>query len=151
MIEGVNVKNLTLHNDERGRLMEILRNDEEIFISFGQVYMTTNYAGVIKAWHCHEKQTDFVACIKGMIKLVLYDDRKASQTKGAVEEYFIGEHNNRLITIPPGVYHGWKNIRSDESIVVSVITEPYNSNAPDELRLPYNTEKIPYKWDIEYK
>lgn len=151
MIEGVNVKDLTLHNDERGRLMEILRNDDEIFISFGQVYMTTNYAGVIKAWHCHEKQTDFVVCIKGMIKLVLYDDRKGSQTKGAVEEYFIGEHNNRLITIPPGVYHGWKNIRSDESIVVSVITETYNSNAPDELRLPYNTEKIPYKWDIEYK
>lgn len=151
MIEGVNVKELKIHNDERGRLMEILRNDDSIYEKFGQVYMTTNYPGVIKAWHCHSKQRDFVTCVKGMIKLVLYDDRDDSKTRGSIEEYFIGEHNNRLITIPPGVYHGWKNIRNDESIVISVISELYNRDNPDELRLPYDTEKIPYKWEIEYK
>ena len=44
-------KKLTVNVDERGRLMEILRNDDENFECFGQVYMTTAYPGVTKAWH----------------------------------------------------------------------------------------------------
>ncbi len=151
MIKDVSVKLLTVHNDERGRLMEILRNDDEMFTKFGQVYMTTNYPGVIKAWHCHETQTDYVSCVKGMIKLVLFDKREKSPTKGELNEYFIGDSSNKLIVIPPGVYHGWKNIKLEESIVVSVINNLYNRDNPDEIRLPYNTEKIPYNWDIEYK
>ena len=65
MIENVRIKELKMHNDERGRVMELLRADDEIFSKFGQVYMTTNYPGVIKAWHCHKKQTDYVTCVRG--------------------------------------------------------------------------------------
>ncbi len=151
MIKDVSVKLLTVHNDERGRLMEILRNDDEIFTKFGQVYMTTNYQGVIKAWHCHKMQIDYVSCVKGMIKLVLFDKRENSPTNGEINEYFIGDSSNRLIVIPPGVYHGWKNIKNEESIVISVINNLYNRDNPDEMRLPYNTKEIPYNWDIEYK
>ena len=53
MIRDVKVKNLRCIPDERGRLMEILREDDEVFERFGQVYMTTNYTGVVKAWHYH--------------------------------------------------------------------------------------------------
>ncbi len=151
MINNVEIKELNAICDERGRLMEILRTDDRIFKKFGQMYMTTNYPGVIKAWHCHKIQTDFVTCVKGMIKLVLFDGRDDSSTKGNIEEFFIGDQNNKLITIPPGVYHGWKNIRDDESIVISIITELYNRKKPDELRLPFNTDKIPYNWDIKFR
>ena len=75
MIEGVKTKNLKVVPDERGWLMEILRNDDEIFQSFGQVYLTTAYPDVVKAWHYHKKQTDNFTCIKGMMKVALYDDR----------------------------------------------------------------------------
>jgi dTDP-4-dehydrorhamnose 3,5-epimerase len=75
MIEGVKVKNLKVIPDERGRLMEILRCDDDMFVTFGQVYMTTTYPGVVKAWHYHRKQDDFITCVKGMLKLVLFDDR----------------------------------------------------------------------------
>ncbi len=71
MISGVKIKDLKFIPDERGRLMEILRSDEEIFQKFGQIYMTTNYPGVVKAWHYHQKQTDNICCLKGMIKIVL--------------------------------------------------------------------------------
>jgi len=131
--------------------MEILRNDDEIYSQFGQVYMTTNYPGVVKAWHCHKKQIDYVTCVKGMIKIVLFDDRENSPTKGEVDELFIGDFHNDLVVIPAGVYHGWKNISESESIVVSVITNTYDSKNPDELRLPFDTDKIPYKWDIVIK
>ena len=151
MIDGVAVKELKCRCDERGRVMELVRNDDKFFEKFGQVYMTTNYPQVVKAWHCHKKQIDYVVCISGMIKMVLYDDRKDSPTYKKIEEHFIGEHNYSLIKIPCGVYHGWKCISEKESVVISTITEPYDAKNPDEDRLPYNDEKIPYNWEIVFK
>jgi dTDP-4-dehydrorhamnose 3,5-epimerase len=149
MITGVITKNLRVIADERGRLMEILRCDEPLFSAFGQVYMTTNYPGVVKAWHYHKKQTDNVCCVKGMIKLVVYDARKESPTYKETMEFFIGDHNPLLIAIPPGIYHGWKCISPEESLVVSVPTEPYNYKEPDEFRLPPDSPEIPYDWILD--
>jgi dTDP-4-dehydrorhamnose 3,5-epimerase len=145
-IEGVKTKKLRVMPDERGRLMEILRCDDEMFQKFGQVYMTTNYPGVVKAWHYHKKQTDNVCCLRGMIKMALYDAREDSKTKGEINEFFIGEHNPLLVVIPPRVYHGWKCISQEESIVISIPTEPYNYEEPDEYRLPPDTKEISYDW-----
>jgi dTDP-4-dehydrorhamnose 3,5-epimerase len=148
MIEGIRKKDLRVIADERGRLMEMLRCDEPFFSRFGQVYMTTNYPQVVKAWHYHKKQTDNVCCVKGMIKLVLYDSRAGSLTKGEISEFFIGDFNPVLISIPPGIYHGWKCISADESLVISIPTEPYNYEQPDEFRLPPDTADIPYDWGL---
>jgi len=146
MIEGVKIKKLRGLVDERGRLIEILRCDEEIFTKFGQVYITTNYPGVVKAWHYHKIQTDNICCAKGIIKVVLYDAREELSTYKEIDEFFIGEYNLLLISIPPGVYHGWKCISEVESIVVSIPTEPYNYDAPDEYKLPPDTKEIAYDW-----
>ena len=78
-IEGLQIKNLRVIPDERGWLMEILRNDDDIFEKFGQVYMTTAYPGVVKGWHYHKIQTDNFTCIHGMMKVVLYDSRETPQ------------------------------------------------------------------------
>ena len=151
MIQGVKIKELRVIPDERGRLMEILRHDDPEFKKFGQVYMTTNYPGVVKAWHFHKIQRDFVTCVKGMIKIVLYDKREDSPTFGTVQEIFAGEHQPRSIVIPPGVCHGWKCISETESVVINVPSESYNYSEPDEERLPFNTKEIPYNWDIVTK
>ena len=71
MIEGARVKPLRVMCDERGRLMEMLRSDDEIFKGFGQTYMTTAYPGVVKAWHYHRKQCDHFVVVAGMMKVVL--------------------------------------------------------------------------------
>ncbi|MBU0517326.1 dTDP-4-dehydrorhamnose 3,5-epimerase family protein [bacterium] len=148
-IDGVIVKDIRVIPDERGRLMEIIRRDEDLFDKFGQVYMTTNYPGVVKAWHYHKTQCDNVVCIKGMIKLALFDAREESSTKGRLNEYFIGDHNAKLIHIPAGVWHGWKCVSDCESMVVNVPTEMYDYKDPDEFRLPFDTDEIPYDWDIK--
>lgn len=146
MIEGVTVKNLRNITDERGRLMEILRSDEPLYEKFGQVYLTTNYPGVVKAWHFHKKQTDNICCLKGAVKVVLYDARTDSPTLKGLVEVCIGDFNPALIVIPPGVYHGWKCISAEESLIVSIPTEPYDYGHPDEYRLPPDTDEIPYDW-----
>src|SRR5512138_391504 len=99
MIDGVVLKPLRVIPDERGRLMEIFRNDDELFTKFGQVYLTTAYPGVVKGWHLHREQTDHMAVVKGMMKIVLHDDREGSPTRGETQEFFIGEHRPSLLRI----------------------------------------------------
>lgn len=147
MIDGVKIKRLKFIPDERGRLMEMLRADDEIFIKFGQIYMTTVYPSVVKGWHYHKKQVDNFVCIKGMIKLVLYDLREGSPTKGEINEFFIGEHNPILIQIPAYVFHGFKGISETESVVINCPTEPYNYEEPDEFRVDPHNKDIPYNWE----
>ncbi len=149
MISGVKTKKLKIHPDERGRVMEILRSDDEIFEKFGQVYLTTTYPSVVKAWHLHKVQTDSICCLRGMIKLVLYDGRIGSRTLGEINEFFIGEHNPSLIQIPKQVYHGWKCVSEEEALIINTPTHPYNPEKPDEYRLPYDTELVPYGWGIK--
>lgn len=146
MIEGVKIKKLRVIPDERGRLMEILRSDDEIFVGFGQVYMTTTYPNVVKAWHKHEKQTDNIACLSGMLKLALYDARPNSPTRGEINQFYLGIHNPLLIQIPPGVFHGWMCVSQEEAIVINIPTEPYNYDSPDEQRLDPHSNDIPYDW-----
>ncbi len=149
MIDGVKLKDLKVVPDERGRLMEILRADDEWFEKFGQVYMTTAYPGVVKAWHYHKLQTDNMAVIKGMMKVVLYDAREDSPTYEEVNEFFLGEHNFKLIQIPKMVYHGFKCIGAEEAIVINIPTETYDYKNPDEYRVdPYKND-IPYNWRLK--
>jgi len=146
MIKDVEIKKLKFMPDERGWLIEILRCDDEIFEKFGQVYITTAYSEVVKAWHYHKKQTDNFTCIKGMMKVVLYDARENSETYKEINEFFIGEKNPLLIKVPPMVYHGFKAIGDETAYFLSVPTLPYNREEPDEYRLPPDSDKIPYNW-----
>jgi dTDP-4-dehydrorhamnose 3,5-epimerase len=147
MIDGVFKKHLKLIPDERGRLMEIMRVDDEMFTRFGQVYLTTSYPQVVKAWHYHKMQDDHIVCVKGMLKLVLFDSRDGSPTKGKINEFFIGDYNPTLVRVPRMVYHGWKCISSDEALVINIPTEPYDRQNPDEFRLDPHNNDIPYKWE----
>lgn len=147
MIEGVKVKKLKVIPDERGRLMEMLRADDEFFVKFGQVYMTTAYPGVVKGWHYHKIQADNMTIVKGMMKIVLYDGREESKTYKEINEFFLGEHNPSLLHIPAGVLHGFKCISETEAMCINVPTEMYNYTKPDEYRKEPHSGKIPYDWN----
>ena len=145
-ISGVQTKVLRPIPDERGWLMEILRRDEtDLLPKFGQVYVSATYPGVVKAWHYHREQVDNFVCIAGMVKLVLVDTREDSPTRNLVNEFFLGSLNPMLVQVPNLVYHGWKCISQEPSLVVNVPSEPYDHASPDEYRLePHGT--LPYDW-----
>lgn len=149
MIEGVEIKQLTKHADERGSLMELLRCDDAIFRKFGQAYVSLNYPGVVRGWHYHKKQDDHFAVVKGMAKVALYDAREGSSTQGEVDEFFLGEQNNILLKIPVGVMHGYKTVGAEPSLLINFPSEPYDPQEPDEYRLPWDTDQIPYDWAIK--
>ncbi|MHB0981549.1 MAG: dTDP-4-dehydrorhamnose 3,5-epimerase family protein [Thermoleophilia bacterium] len=146
-IDGVVVKSLRVIPDDRGRLMEIFRSDDELFAHFGQIYMTTTYPGVVKAWHMHRQQTDHMCALSGMFRLALFDARKGSPTRGVLQEIYMGEHRPVLVRIPPGIYHGWRCVSEREGLVVNVPDRLYDYDNPDEFRLPPDTDQIGYDWE----
>jgi len=150
MIEGVKLKELKVIKDYRGFLMEILRSDDKIFRGFGQAYITNCRFGMAKAWHYHKKQYDNFTCVLGNALVVLYDDRKDSSTRGELCEFKLSAPNKNktpfLLQIPMGIYHGFTAMKCRETIILNIPTQKYNYRNPDEFRLPWDTNKIPYKW-----
>jgi dTDP-4-dehydrorhamnose 3,5-epimerase len=149
MIEGVLVKPLRQILDERGKVMHMLRNDDPDFLGFGEIYFSSVYPGVIKGWHLHKKMVLNYAVPCGTIKLVLYDDRISSNTRGEIQEVFLGPENYCLVQIPPLVWNGFKGIGSTTSIVANCSTIPHDPTEIDR-RDPYDPT-IPYKWDLVNK
>jgi len=149
MIDGVRLKNLKVIPDERGWLMEMLRCDDEMFVKFGQVYLSVVYPGVVKGWHYHRVQTDSFTVVKGMAKVVLYDGREDSPTYQELNEFFLGDRNPLLLVIPPLVVHGMKGIGPEPAYLINCPTEPYNYENPDEYRIDPHGDEIPYDWGLK--
>ena len=146
LINGVEARRAKVLADERGRLGEIMRADDPWFEKFGQVYFTTTYPGVVKAWHHHNKQMDHFYVAKGTVKIALYDSREKSETFGVVNEIYLGEHCPGMVRIPPGVLHGWMCIGQNESYIINMVSEMYNYAEPDEFRVSAHENEIPYDW-----
>jgi dTDP-4-dehydrorhamnose 3,5-epimerase len=147
MIDGVKVRRLKRHLDERGYVMEILRDDDPEFIKFGQIYITTCNPGIVKAWHMHEKQFDTFCVIKGTVKIGLYDDRPESPTCGQTGTVIMSELEPVLLQIPPRVWHGQMSLGGETSYLINLPTEHYNRETPDELRKDPFDPDIGYEWE----
>jgi dTDP-4-dehydrorhamnose 3,5-epimerase len=146
MIDGVLVVPLKRIPDERGTVMHMLKRTDPHFTEFGEIYFSTIYPGVVKGWHKHAEMTLNYACIHGRIKLVLFDDRDGSPTRGEVMELFLGPDNHSLVQIPPGVWNGFKGLGSETAIVANCCTHPHDPKRS--IRLDPFDNDIPYDWEI---
>lgn len=147
-IDGMRITPLRRIPDERGAVMHMLRVDAEHFERFGEIYFSLVYPGAIKAWHVHKRMTLNYAVPVGMVKLVCYDDRADSPTRGNLVELFIGDLNYVLVTIPPGVWNGFKGMGDSAALVANCATEPHE---PDEIvrKDPFSAD-IPYDWALAH-
>lgn len=143
MIEGVEIKKLEIHEDERGSLFEILRSDEPMFKNFGQAYISKCKPGWVKGWHYHRRQWDHFCVIKGKALIVLYDNRRRSRTFGEIGEYEIGEENLLVLKVPPMVVHGFECLGKEDCWLLNIPDRPYNRKKPDEYRISLDDPSIP--------
>jgi dTDP-4-dehydrorhamnose 3,5-epimerase len=148
VIEGVSVVPLRRIPDERGTVHHMLKRTDPHFVEFGEIYFTTIYRGVVKGWHRHREMTLNYACIGGRIKLVLFDDREGSATRGELMEVFLGPDDYSLVIIPPGVWNGFKGME-DTSIVANCCTHPHDPSRSD--RLDPFVNDIPYDWEVRHQ
>ncbi|HEY5541321.1 MAG TPA: dTDP-4-dehydrorhamnose 3,5-epimerase family protein [Coriobacteriia bacterium] len=145
MIEGVNIKQLRRIPDERGTIMKMQEASDPEFKGFGEVYFSKVYPGVVKGWHCHPKAWLNFCVVSGTIKLVLFDDRENSSTRGELQEVFVGVDNYCLVQIPPGVWNGFKGAGSVEAIVCDLIDHTHADDHVERLD-PHDNDTIPYDW-----
>lgn len=149
MIEGVEVRDLQVNADERGHLVELFREDWDLYDPDPAMsYYSMSYPGVVRAWHRHDRgQIDHFVCPKGRIKIGIYDDRDGSATRGDLDTFVIGEHSQQVVRIPGDCWHGFKAIGDEPAFLVNFPTNLYDYENPDEERLPPDTDEIPFDWD----
>ena len=147
-IEGVIITPKRKIVDERGMIMHFMKNTDEEFTKFGEVYFSCGYPGVVKAWHIHKEMTLNDCCIVGMMKLVCYDSRTGSSTYGNLMEIFIGEHNYCSVQIPPGIANGYKAYGDTLAILSNCPDMPHDKNELIYID-PFKND-IPYDWDVKH-
>ncbi|MGN6380268.1 MAG: dTDP-4-dehydrorhamnose 3,5-epimerase family protein [Gaiellales bacterium] len=148
MIDGVQIFPLRQIIDERGSVMHMLRADASHFEGFGEIYFSTVNPGAIKGWHIHSVMTLNYAVPHGQVKLVMYDDREGSPSRGELMELFVGAGNYVMVRIPPGVWNGVKGMGQTASIVANCASHPHD---PAEIgRLDPFTDRIPYDWALRH-
>lgn len=145
MIEGVAIVPLKKICDERGMIMHMLKVTDPHFEKFGEIYFSIAYPQVIKGWHEHTAQTQFYTVIKGMIKLVLYDNRPHSKTYRQLIELFMGKEHYQLVKIPPGIINGYKVIGTKTAILANCSDLPHDPK--EMLRYDPHGDKVPYQWE----
>ncbi len=147
MIDGVLVKHLKVFNDDRGCLMELLKEGDPLFMSIKQTTFTEAHPGVIKAFHWHRHQFDLWFFPYGMAQVVLHDMRKESKTAGKTDVFFMGEKNPILLLIPPGVAHGYRVLGVKPAGLLYHTSKAYDPTDPDEERLPHDDSQIAFDWE----
>jgi dTDP-4-dehydrorhamnose 3,5-epimerase len=149
MIEGVRIVPLRRIPDERGTVMHMLKRTDPHFIEFGEIYFSTVYPGVVKGWHLHQVMTLNYACVFGRVKLVLYDDREGSASRGKLMELFLGPDDYSLVQIPPFVWNGFKGMGQGPSIVANCATQPHDPSQTE--RMDPFASSIPYDWGVKHR
>ena len=147
MIEGVQIIPLRRIPDERGTIMHMLRVTDPHFQQFGEIYFSSIYPGIIKGWHLHREMTLNYACVFGRIKLVIYDDREGSTTRGELMEIFLGPDNYSLVIIPPDVWNGFKGMSDPFALVANCCTHPHDPTRSSRMD-PFDNF-IDYNWDVK--
>ena len=122
----------------------MLRRDDPHFREFGEIYFSTVNPGVVKGWHIHSRMVLNYALLVGRIRVVLYDPRDGSPTKGEVQVIELGPDNYSLITVPVEVWNGFLGLGDTPSLVANCTTIPHD---PTEVRrLDPKSREIPYDW-----
>ena len=144
MIDGIVIKKLETHCDDRGFFRELIRCTDDFFKSgFGQLSHSLVNKGVIKAWHAHVEQSQWNYVVNGLIRVVLYDNRKDSKTHGKLMEFECGDGQDaKVYFFPPGVLHGYKCLKGPMNIIY-VTSGTYDLD--DEIRIEHS--KVDYEWN----
>jgi dTDP-4-dehydrorhamnose 3,5-epimerase len=147
LIDGVVVKEVKHVVKDNGYLTEIWREDWKLAPTHvGQVFQALLEPGGISAWHVHRSATDRLFANHGLVKVVLYDARPESATRGKVNVLRCGTVRPLLVVVPPGVWHGVQNLGAAPALLLNLPDRPYRYDAPDHWRLPPDTDRIPYSF-----
>lgn len=147
LIDGVRVKEVRHVPKPNGYVTELFRRDWDLDAGVAdQVFQVTLEPGAISAWHAHLETTDRLFASSGLLKIVLYDARSHSPTRGRINEIILGTVRPGLVVIPAGVWHGVQNLGSTAGVLINAVDRAYTYGSPDHWSLPQDSNQIPYSF-----
>ncbi len=145
LIDGVTVKEARNVPTDYGHLTEAYRTDWNLDVGgVDQVFQSTFEPGRLSAWHAHERTTDRIFALGGTFLLVLYDNRPESPTMGRLNEFRISALRPTMVSIPPTVWHGVKNVGSDLATLLNIVDTAYDYELPDHVTVPADSPHVPF-------
>jgi dTDP-4-dehydrorhamnose 3,5-epimerase len=147
LIDGVTIREVLNVPKSNGYLTEIFRGEwAEGGGNADQVFQVVLDPGAISAWHAHARTTDRLFVSYGRARIVLYDAREESPTRGVVNELRFGTIRPALIQVPARVWHGVQNVSDGPSIVLNLVDRAYDYEDPDHWRVPPDSPEIPFRF-----
>jgi dTDP-4-dehydrorhamnose 3,5-epimerase len=145
LIEGVVVRDLTVHRDERGAFVETFRKE---WVPGAREMIQANrgdrQAGCVVGLHFHRKQADWWYVVEGVARVVLHDPRVGSPTDGATWSFDLTVDQPRGVYIPPGVAHGFASLTD---LTLTYLVDGYYDPA-DELGVAWDDPAIAADWGV---
>jgi len=146
MIDGVSLTALHQIGDQRGAVLHMLRSDAPEFIRFGECYFSEVLPGAVKAWKCHRAQTQNLAVPVGRIRMVIYDDRQGSATRGKLQVLELGRPEAYFrLKIPPGLWYGFACVGDAPALLANCADIPHDPG--ESVTRSVNDPGIPYRWE----
>ena len=147
--DGVSVREVRHVPRDHGVITELFRPEwDPTGLPVIHAYQSRLFVGALGAWSCHKRTTDRLFVNQGQLKIVLYDDREGSRTKGEIMQLIAGDARPCLIVLPPGIWHGLQNVGNSDVLIINFPTHAYDYEDPDHYRLPFDTAEIPYRWHL---
>jgi dTDP-4-dehydrorhamnose 3,5-epimerase len=146
LIDGVRITEVKHVPTGYGYLTELFRPEwDPGGEGVGGAFIAVLEPGGISAWHAHAQTVDRLFVVEGMVRIVLYDARAGSRTFGRLNDDLVfGDRRPALVVIPPGVWHGIRNVSTGRAAAINFVSRAYSYEAPDHLRLPPDAPQIPY-------
>jgi dTDP-4-dehydrorhamnose 3,5-epimerase len=150
LIDGVRIREVSNVPKDNGWLTEVCRREWlETPAQIDQVFQVVLNPGMVSAWHAHATTIDRLFVSFGLIRIVLYDAREASPTRGVTNEFRFGTLRPALLVVPPRVWHGVGNLSPNASVLLNLVDNAYRYEDPDHWRLPPDSPEIPYRFARE--
>jgi dTDP-4-dehydrorhamnose 3,5-epimerase len=144
-IHDVRIKPIHDLTDARGSLQHMVRADDpDLFSGFGEIYFSITNPGVVKGWHLQHQQTNLLSCVAGRLRLVLFDDRAGSPSRGVVQAIDCGDGARQVVRIPPGIIYGWRTISEVPSILANCTSHPHDPAHAE--KIDPASGRVPYAW-----
>jgi dTDP-4-dehydrorhamnose 3,5-epimerase len=121
----------------------MLRSDNPVFKTFGEIYFSTVFKNIVKGWHHHKQSFLNYTCMHGNVKLVLIDKREGSKTFDLTQEIILSPENYQLVTMPSNVWNGFKGLSEKEFIIANYLSIPHNED--EMVRKDHNDNYFKYK------
>ena len=157
-LEGLIVRALDKHCDDRGFFVEVLRGDWKHLLlgeDIVQASLSLSRPSVVRAWHRHTRgQIDYIIVVDGMVRIAVYDGHSDSPTFGGIVDMEVSGKELKVVRVPGHYWHGTKNVGDKPSLTLYLFTRLYDYNDPDEERRKWDDPDIidprtnkPYDWN----